>query len=262
MTCRMNSAGDFCGSVDFISAQSNWNLSITTGSSCTAECNESLIDAGCCFSNLDFLQDLFTLCDLNFPSPCPETLTIPTITSDPSCQTDEDIFMLDTELTCSVASPILDSLNSNNCPSSFTRNFELQCSMRDGELCIKSAFDNSTVNELASAIANCPSVSSCSTNCEASLRNLSNNLGCCLNLFNSSYTMGTEFFNPESSTIVLDNDLWQECGITPPGSCFSAPSSTAPSSTAPSSAAVGNRAFTFFPVIIFFHLYHIYVGLR
>ena len=150
--------------------------------------------------------------------------------------------MLILELSCSIASPILDSLNSNNCPSE-ARNFELQCSMRNGKLCRDSAADNSTITELSSAVMNCPSVSNCSTSCVTSLRNLNNNLGCCLNLFNSSYTMDADFLNPDSAfTTVLDNDLWQECGIATPGACVFASSST----------AVGNIAFITLSVSFYF----------
>ena len=153
MRCRMNSAGEFCGSIHIYSAQSNCKLALQTGSNCTAECIESLTDAGCCFSSSAFPQDLFTLCDLDFPSPCPETsLTIPPITSDPSCQTEEDMLRLDQKLICSVASPILDSLNSNNCSSSSIRSFEIQCSKNNGELCTDNLTDNSTQNELKEAL--------------------------------------------------------------------------------------------------------------
>ena len=243
LVCGKNSAGEFCGSINFTNALSNCNSSLT-GSTCPTECYKTLTDAGCCFSRFNFLVDLFTLCDIDFPSPCPETsLTIPPITSDnPSCQTEEDISRLYMEFTCSVASPIVYSLNSNNCPS-FARNFELQCSMQDGESCSDSAADNSTLNELTSAAVNCPSISECSTSCETSLRNLNKNFGCCLNLHNSSYTIGTEYFDSDSPfTTILDNDLWQECGITPPGACL----------FASSSAAVGNIVFIILSVTFYF----------
>ena len=248
MFCKNNSAVEFCPQIFHLeNALSNCNLS-RSRNYCATECEETLTDAGCCFSNFTFLEGLYTLCAVDFPAPCPgSSINIPPITSDdPTCQTEEDFFRLLTEFSCSVDSPILDFQNFDNCPNP-ARSYEIQCSRHDGELCIYSAAGNSTITELASAAMECPSLSSlsnCSTSCNVSLTNFKKNFGCCLHLYNSSYTIGTEYFSPDSPfATIFDNGLWQECGITPPGSCFV---------SASSSTLVGNMAFVILSVTFYF----------
>ena len=72
MFCRKNSAGEFCGSIDFDNAMSKCNSSFSSNS-CATECREVLTNAGCCFSNFTFLNGLFALCQVEFPASCPKS---------------------------------------------------------------------------------------------------------------------------------------------------------------------------------------------
>ena len=250
--CRKNSAGKLCGAIDVRNVEIICQSSSSTG--CSPECRESLnkvvTDNGCCMYHLGSLQDLFPLCVVDIPSPCPPTsLNIPpTSSSKLSCQADDDFDKFYREIVCSLASPIMDSLNSNNCPG-FAKSVEIECIEQDGEFCVEKLKENSTMDELNEAYFNCYFTPGCSTSCKMSLNNLTDILGCCLNIYNPSYVMGTQYFDPNIAfAITGDNDLWQECGITPPGICASA---------SPLHTTVGSIAFFILSVPLFF-LYNNY----
>ena len=200
-----------------------------------------MTDLGCCLNTYtDILELNFTACETASPSACPRSsLTIPTSSDDPSCSTSEDLLRVATEYFCSNGRPILDDLISNNSLKT-ARDFEDACRYRDGKNCLE-VIETSTVqyDNLTDAITNCPSTSSCSSACSNSLNGLMDSLGCCLNLFNAS--LGESSKAVSTYSVISDNALWQECGITPPGVCELSLNAAAPSAY----SAAGNIAFLF-----------------
>ena len=123
---------------------------------------------------------------------------------------------------------------SNNCEAP-ARETLLRCSSRDGSLCLTQVSRAS--GALLNASQSCPSSSNCSSNCQAAINVLKNDLGCCFILFNTTFVAGTAFNGSGSLFATFsDSNLWQQCGVTPPGVC-------------PSSAA-GNTVFSVLAVIL------------
>ena len=231
--CRQFSAGEYCLSVDI-----NAVITICCGSSvnCSAACRKSLTDFGCCLNPyMDILEQNFTACRLAFPSACPpSSLTIPTSSDNSSCSSREDFISFSKRYFCSNGHPILDEFISNNCPKHACA-FVDSCRYRDGKNSLEVI--NATFNMQVKAITSCLLTSNCSSSCSSTINGL-NNLGCCLNIFNASLREISDIFSVYS--IITDNTLWQECGITPPEVCASSLSSAAPSTytTAESSLSV------------------------
>ena len=210
--CRQSSAGEYCLTVDIDLIISGCR---SNSDDCSAACRNSLTDNGCCLNPyLHKLEQNFTACGLASPSACPRSsLTIPTSSDNSSCSSDEDFLRVFTEYSCSNGQPVLDDLISKNCLIN-AREIEDTCRYRDGKNCVVE-IATSTMQE--DAITNCPSTSSCSLACSSSLNGLKDSLGCCLNLFNASLVESSSDVSMYS--VITDNALWRECGITPPGVC-------------------------------------------
>ena len=242
--CRQSSAGAYCSSV---------NIALITSvcrsnAGCSAACGKSLTDLGCCLNpDMDILEQNFTACGLAFPSACPpSSLTIPTYSDSHSCSSKKDFSRFETDYICSNGRPVLDDLISNNCPK-YARAIQDECRYRDGKNCVE-VIEASTIQEnatLEKAIMNCPSKSSCSSACRSTLNGFKDSLGCCLNLFNASLEDSSN--DVSTYSVIRDNALWQECGITPPGVCES------PLNAAASSAysTAGNIAFLVLAATLF-----------
>ena len=219
--CRQSSAGEYCSTVDIV-----LNICGLNGG-CSAECRKSLTDFGCClnlFSYKDIFKRNLAACGLASPSACPpSSLTIPTFSDNPSCLSHDDFCLFNAEFICSNGRPILDDLISNNCLI-LAREFEDNCRYRDGKNCVE-VYTTSTMQE--NATMNCPSTSNCSSACRSTLNGFKDSLGCCLNLFNAS--LGESKNDVSKYSVITDNALWQECGITPPGVCELSLNATAPS---------------------------------
>ena len=69
---------------------------------------------------------------------------------------------------------------------------------------------------IADVVAECPSVSSCSSSCQTAVQGFSSS-GCCVNIFNNTFDILGDL------TIADDFALWNECGVSvpDPGTCSS-----------------------------------------
>ena len=229
--CRINAAGVRCGEVNISNVEASCRSSPTA---CPTECRNNVslsqLQNGCCNSNFPELEEYLRSCSENgvgqLPSPCPPlSLNIPTsLSSNPSCSTEEDLNNMVSQIQCSPEyASVLESLSSNNCQA-LARENEIMCSMQDEGFCINRPI-NTAFEILTSATQNCPSTSECSPSCQAAINTINNNLGCCFNIFNATYVAGTAFSGLSFGfDNISDNGLWQQCGITPPGFCGSSPS--------------------------------------
>lgn len=228
-SCHQNEAGEFCGAAlvanDIIQIETHCR-----SASCSAECRSSLQtiknDAGCCLDSVYVLKALFysnfSNCGISYPSACrPTSLDIPTPSNDPSCGTNgENIEKINLQFFCSSKNiqPVLNTLNSNNCQE-VARLIELSCSYRNGNFCVEEISELNS-DFITNAITNCPFISNCSMGCSSSINTLKANLGCCLNIFNSSLSLARDLFSTSTEfDTVWDNSLWQQCNIMPPGDC-------------------------------------------
>ena len=98
------------------------------------------------------------------------------------------------------------------------------CGFDNGEFCIEMDFPNiheTIFDECYSEESNVRD-GVCSTNCRNVLVEFIDAIGCCFNLFNST------FFYVGSTTQVLSSDLFSACGIEVPDTCKSFNSRTVP----------------------------------
>ena len=184
---------------------------------------------GCCLtSNPVFaafsLSVYFGYCRLSNPSACPATsLTLPSSSqTDSSCSSIKDILRTTSRFTCTSQNiqPILDTLRNNNCDE-FAKLNELGCSYRNGQYCYEHLTTMDASSDLVDATRVCTTTLSCSSSCQSSLKNLNNQVGCCLNLYNSTLQVVESFISTDISTYstITNSSLWRECGITTPGIC-------------------------------------------
>ena len=252
--CRRNSGGEYC-SVGLYDIALNC-LSLPTN--CSTACRASLIKFGCCSSTIildtgvDF-EEMLSHCGLPILTECPPTsFNIPIPSNNPSCSSMEDLFSLLLPFHCSRQNIqlLLDSQNLNNCPGIKTA-ILLSCSYRDGKYCVQDPYTSELTRKWE-----CPSKSDCSSRCRSSLENINKNFGCCLNIFNFSLVENS-FTAPQAKLYgtIMDNALWQECGITPPEVC-EARLNAGPSAY----TAAGNSAFLIWTAVICNAFYFYFVS--
>ena len=244
--CRMNAAGERCGSIDISDVEDSCLPSSFCSSGCRESLNASVMQNGCCNSNFERLQRYFPLCGIEVPSPCPPTLVnIPSSPPiNPSCSTSQDLDTLLRDIQCSSQyAPVLEALNSNNCQD---REIEIICNRRDGEFCTDQFRD--ALFDLSNAVNNCPSTLACPSTCQGAINRLNNNLGCCFNNYNTTYVAGTSFsFSAQPYLTISSNSLWQECGVTPPGACSTQPTPIPTTTPTPSPTSIPGPSPTSIP---------------
>ena len=166
----------------------------------------------------------FRYCELSNPSACPATsLTLPSSSqTDSSCSSIEDFVRTTSRFNCISQNiqPILDALRNNNCDE-FAKLYELGCSLRNGRYCYEHFLSTDASSNLVNATGICNTTLSCSSSCQSSLMNLNNQIGCCLNLYNSSLQVVESLTSTDISTdsTITNSSLWRQCGITTPGIC-------------------------------------------
>ena len=207
--CRRNSAGEYCKLI------SVHRIIFACQSGCSATCRKILTDGGCCLNfYMDRVTEYFNACGLDIPSACPTTsLSIPTSSDNASCSFSVDIDLYLNDYLCNNGQPIYDSLISNDNFLDFARGIEGRCRYRGGKNCITEVYDTASNTPVDNATANCPLAFNCSTSCRSSLNDLNSNLGCCLNKRNASLSVGSD----PSYSVIMDNALWLQCDIIPPG---------------------------------------------
>ena len=232
LLCRQNSNGDYCGSagIDISSVLEVLNV---CSSSCSSSCRSALIalknQQGCCLTSSPVfatsrLSVYFGYCGLSNPSACPATsLTLPSSSqTDSSCGSIENFLRTTSKFTCTSQNiqPTLDALRKNNCDE-FAKLNEFGCSFRNGQYCYEHFLSVDALSVLIDATSACPTTFSCSSSCQRSLKDLNNQLGCCLNLYNSSLQAYESFTSTDISTYstITNYNLWRECRITTPGIC-------------------------------------------
>ncbi len=106
--CQRNSAGKYCGE-----AVLNVGSTCTSDSSCSRGCSNSLRQAGCCVNTPDDIySQLLTACRITKPSPCSKShITQPTVTSDPSCDSDFEFDRISFTARCDNIDPIVRALS-------------------------------------------------------------------------------------------------------------------------------------------------------
>ena len=234
LLCRQNSNGDYCGSAG-IDISSVLEVQNVCSSSCSPSCRSALLalknQQGCCLtSNPVFatfsLPVYFGYCELSNPSACPGTsltLTLPSSSqTDSSCSSIKDILRTTSRFACTSQNiqPILDALRNNNCDE-FAKLNELACSYRNGQYCYEHLTTKDASSDLVDATRVCTTTFSCSSSCQRSLKDLNNQVGCCLNLYNSTLQVFESFISTDITTYstITNSSLWRECGITTPGIC-------------------------------------------
>ena len=235
--CRQNARGDYCGTVAIDIASIVSADQICT-SSCSSSCRSALVSLrnryGCCLIANPLLQ-LYTLtlyfsfCDMVVPTSCNKTnLSVP---SNPNtgatCGRNAiEVSRTSFRLACTPnLQSTLDTLRENNCDT-FAQLNEINCGYRNGRYCYEIALSTSTSNSavraLTDAASSCLSDTTCSSSCKNAISNLNKEVGCCVNLYNSSllvYQTTTAGGDLSPFSAITSNNLWAECGITPPGIC-------------------------------------------
>ena len=232
LLCRQNSNGDYCGSAG-IDISSVLQVQNVCSSSCSSSCRSALNalknQQGCCLtSNPVFatfsLSVYFGYCELSNPSACPATsLTLPSSSqTDSSCSSLENFLRTTSRFYCISQNiqPTLDALRNNNCDE-FAKLNELGCSLRNGQYCYEHFLSTDASSDLVDATRVCTTTLSCSSSCQSSLMNLNNQIGCCLNLYNSSLQVVESLISTDISTFstITNSSLWRQCGITTPAIC-------------------------------------------
>ena len=163
-------------------------------------------------------------CGLSNSSACPATsLTLPSSSqTDSSCSSIENFLRTTSRFDCVSQNiqPILDALRNNNCDE-FAKLNELGCSFRNCQYCYEHFLSTDASSDLVDATRVCTTTLSCSSSCQSSLMNLNNQIGCCLNLYNSCLQVFETFLNTNISSYftITNSSLWRQCGITTPGIC-------------------------------------------
>ena len=206
LSCRKSEQGLFCGEA---LAYVDGNC---TGSTCTAGCSNSLRLAGCCANDGTSSQiSYLTTCNIQTPSPCERSnLRIPTIVQDRSCTTTDLALAY-----CKNSRTVINTIEREEaCKENAERMRDL-CSSRNGQYCFEEFINSSSVGfqAITKADIDCPSVSSCSLQCNASLNFVKNTVGCCSPYANTSY-----YFTQSS---LHSTQLWNTCGIPVPQRCGS-----------------------------------------
>jgi len=228
--CRQNSKGEYCGTVgvDSVSLANVQRVCTTCSSSCKSALLSLNSSHGCCLIDNPLLQlyslsSYFKSCSISMPSYCPKTnLKVPSsATTGTTCGSSTTAFQRTSfSFSCSRQNlqPTLDALRNSNCDN-FAQLNELSCSYRNGRYCYESLLTSNVT--LANAIRFCPYNTTCSPCCSTSIANLNNELGCCVNLYNSSLqvygAVGGGDLSPYNN--ITNNNLWEGCGITSPGIC-------------------------------------------
>ena len=206
LSCRKNERGLYCAEA---LAYVDGNC---TGSTCTDGCSNSLVLAGCCAnSGAAGLISYLTTCNIQIPFPCERTnLRIPNIVQGRSC-TFTDVL----SASCDNIRPVLNAIASEKACKENTERLRDLCSSRNGQYCFEEFISSSSVafQAITKADNDCPSVSSCSLQCNASLNFVKNTVGCCSPYANTSY-----YFIQSS---LHSTQLWNTCGIPVPQRCGS-----------------------------------------
>ena len=206
LICRKNERGLYCGEA---LAYVDGNC---TGSTCTAGCSNSLRLAGCCVNGATSSQiSYLTTCNIQIPSPCERSnLRIPTIMQDRSC-TSTDML----SATCDNIRPVLNAIAREKACNENAERLRDLCSSRNGQYCFEEFISSSSVGyqAITEADNDCPSVSSCSLQCNASLNFVKNTVGCCSPYANTSFS--------STQSAVHSTQLWNTCGIPVPQRCGS-----------------------------------------
>ena len=236
MLCRQNANGDYCGTIGVDIANILDANQICT-SSCSSSCRSALLSLsnrhGCCLTSNPLLQLLpllshFISCGISLPGSCDETnLNVPSATTVASCDSATESLRATLSFSCTRQNiqPILDALRENNCDT-FAQLNEIGCGFRNGRFCYENFLTTDTSIRVAGALTDatgsCLSESTCSSPCASSISTLNEELGCCINLYNSSllvYQTTSAGGDLSLFSTITSNNLWSECGVTPPGIC-------------------------------------------
>ena len=206
MGCRKNEQGLYCAEASAYVADN------CTGNTCTARCSNSLTLAGCCVNDGTSSQSRYlATCNIQIPSPCKRTnLRIPTIVQDRSC-TSTDLALA----YCNNIRTVINTVEREEACKENAERLRDLCSSRNGQYCFEEFINSSSVGfqTITKAGNDCPSVSSCSLQCNTSLNLVKNTVGCCF-----PYT-NTTFSSPQTS--IYSTELWNTCGIPVPQRCGS-----------------------------------------
>jgi len=221
--CRQNEHGEYCGALVSSSSVASIILdNCTDPTSCPAGCADVLMSAlklvGCCFVGSAFTT-YFNSCDITLPPPCPaSSLVIPPTIYDPSCSTSEEYAVREYIATCENRAPVLQALSSIHQCDYLVQQYNLSCSIRNSQYCMVQleAFSKNSakMQALYKAATQCASSSECSPQCKGSLASVVEEIGCCINTFDSHVLdFHVNFTN------ILSNELWETCGLEKPETC-------------------------------------------
>ena len=223
--CRQNDDGEYCGALVSSSSVASVIMEHCTDSdSCTTGCADILRTAlklvGCCFNDSAFAT-YYNACDIALPPLCPaSSLVIPDIIYEPSCSTSEEFSIREYVATCENMAPVLQGLNSVHQCRYLARQYELSCSSWNNQYCMiqLEAFNKKTTSAkmeiIYKAASQCTANSDCSPQCKGSLSLVMEEIGCCINTFDSHVLDFTVNF-----TQILSDELWETCGLERPKTC-------------------------------------------
>ena len=225
--CRKNDNGEYCGVVLTSSSVAQFILeNCTDDKSCTPGCadilRKTLDYVGCCFTGSAFAR-YYNSCGIFLPPPCsPSSLKIPTIKYDSPCSSSSDEFTKEEYLAqCESIPPVYQALIAEKECKVLADEHNLSCSMRNNQYCaiqlqiFNKQHSNSTgMQAIFRAASHCPTDTSCSSQCKNSLSIVKEEVGCCINTFDSSILDYQANF-----TSLLSDKLWNKCGIKRPKTC-------------------------------------------
>ena len=252
-TCARSENGDFCGSAllrfsfdqSLTEGEAACSSAVTLGS-CPSTCLSFLQSAssrlGCCVNTYINTTDspllslystyvdyrLWNLCNVPLPATdCGNGLPLnPPQDAAQNC-TVQELFRRFANYECmtSVGQPLVDALLRNSRCYIYARIIVDLCATNnvDNQFCAVAVASNvitsgtSSDPLFASLIANCDVSSSsfCSSSCQSAVSNITDDYGCCVNVFNNSDHSGLQL--PQ-----LSYGVWQSCGVDTPGFCTGA----------------------------------------
>ena len=217
-TCRKNRNGEYCGEI----YNTGYVTGNCSGSSCSSGCFNILREGDCCLNEPSGgFTRYFTDCRFPLPSPCAKSrLRIPAITQDNSCTSVQDFERIQFAAICDNIQPIINALDRDDTCKNFSDAYKDVCASRNDQYCwlelnlTRSNGDSVGLRSLQAAGNECPSISTCSLQCNSSLSFVKKTVGCCIQSVNNSL-----IYTPEFNTAILDSRLWKKCGIPLPSKC-------------------------------------------
>ena len=216
--CRVNENFQFCSEV--VTASLEQDVRSKCGSGCMEACRAALNSVtskiGCCASF--YFETEFSRCSIPRPSQCSQSdIEISSISDDGFCTTERRLRERKFNFSCTNRYPITNFLRSRGCYGT-ARKYDLKCLVQNGGYCVDKVdtFSSEAMplaqSSLRTAASNCDVESSnCSSQCNSSLMDLSEELGCCVRSLNVS----RDLF-PHLDTSFFKYSLWEKCDVPVP----------------------------------------------